>query len=174
MVEEVDDPILGPLAWDSAQGWYVGETHVTPGRLADLFVGVDDKAFWSGETDVPPGPPAEEDMPAFLARAARTLNRLRRDDARLRRRAAEALRKRYPERVEPLSIEEAAGQLWVATVFLWGDGTARIDWDATPQRLLSWNSSTWVSHLTARGRCRKVAWDYEGWADEPKKGKKGK
>jgi hypothetical protein len=174
MAEEVDDPILDPLAWDSAQGWYLGETDVTPGHLADLNVGVDDVAFWSGETDLAPGPPAEEDMPAFLARAGRTLNRLRRDDARLRRLAAEALRKRYPERVEPLSVEEAAGQLWVAVVYFWSDGSARIDWDVTPRHLLNWNSSNWVSHITPRGRCRKVAWDHEGWADEPKKDKQGR
>ncbi|HEV3255900.1 MAG TPA: hypothetical protein VG013_03395, partial [Gemmataceae bacterium] len=46
MAEMVDDPILGPLTWDGDGGWYVGETNVTPGHTADLYLGVDEAAFW--------------------------------------------------------------------------------------------------------------------------------
>jgi hypothetical protein len=159
MAEAIDDPTLGRLTWDSAAGWYVGETEVTPAHKADLYVDRDNRAFWSGQTDIPAGPPSQEDRPAFLARAGRTLQRLRRDDGRLRRLAAEALRKRYPERVEPLSAKEAVSGLWVMDVYIWYDGSARIDWGATPWRLLNWNSSNWVSHVGPRGACRKIDWE---------------
>jgi hypothetical protein len=159
MPEAVDDPILGRLTWDNASAWYTGETQVTPGHKADLFLDVDNRAFWSGQTDILAGPPSEEELRAFLARAGRTLQRLRRDDPRLRRLAAEALRKRYPERVEPLSVEEAGARLWVVAVYLWYNGSARIDWGATPWRLLSWNSSNWVSQIGPRGACRKIDWE---------------
>jgi hypothetical protein len=139
---------------------FLGEDQeVTPGHKADLYLDRDNRAFWSGQTDVIAGPPSEEELPAFLARAGRTLHRLRRDDPRLRRLAAEALRKRYPERVEPLSVAEAAGRLWVMAVYVWYNGSARLDWGATPWGLLNWNSSNWVSHIGPRSACRKIDWE---------------
>jgi hypothetical protein len=159
MAKTIDDPVLGHLVWDDGMNWYTGETEVTRGHKADLYLDRDNRAFWSGQTDIPAGPPSEEKLPSFLARAAGTLQRLRRDDVRLRRLAAEALRQRYPDHVKPLSVREAAARLWVMDAYIWHDGSARIDWGATPWILLNWNSSNWISHIGPRGACREIDWE---------------
>lgn len=159
MANAIDDPVLGHLEWDDAMNWYTGATEVTRGHMADLYLDRDNRAFWSGQTDIPAGPPSEAKLPAFVDRAARTLRRLRRNDARLRRLAAEALRQRYPDRVKPLSVKGVAAGLWVMGVYVWYDGSARIDWGATPWTLLNWNSSNWISHIGPRGACKKIDWE---------------
>jgi hypothetical protein len=144
MTEPIDDPVLGRLTWDGAAEWYEGEeVEVTRGHQALLFVD--------------PNGPAKDGIAAGLGRARRTLERLRRDERRLRQLAAGALRQRYPDRVKPLSVKQAAEQMWLTAVYLWGDGSARIDWDAL--QLLRWNSSNWVSHIGPRGGCRKIDWE---------------
>jgi hypothetical protein len=112
--DRIEDAMLGTLEWDDRLDWLVGETDFLPGHRTRVSID-----------------PGVDELPGVLERCRAGFIRIRQQDLALRRIVAVQLMDLYnqwnPE--QPLTEEEFAGGLRVASVDFWSDGGAMVYYD---------------------------------------------
>src|SRR5262249_59834094 len=109
MPDVVQDAMLGTLEWDGRLDWGVVETDLQPGHRTRVSLD-----------------PGVDELPDVLARGRASFTRIRHQDLALRQTVARHLIALYDEwnPEQPLTEEEFARRLRVASVDFWSDGAA--------------------------------------------------
>jgi hypothetical protein len=135
MPESVDDPVLGRLEWEAELDWWVGAIDLFPGLPIDLFV----------VHDCQGGSPVKE-----IALARRGFLGVRKREPEYRRWTASQLLDKRWNQDEPMSADDIADLLRVASLEFSPDGRARIFWNDEDMLFGGHNV---VTDLSAEGKC---------------------
>lgn len=111
--DRVDDPVFGPLRYDGTLDWWIGTVEFTPGGRVDVFIDHD-----------PDVDPADE-----VAAAARRFAHFRTHEPEHRRQSAGRLVETRWNADEPMTADDVAGLLRVASLTFLSDGRMQVYWD---------------------------------------------
>src|SRR5262245_50156527 len=134
MLESVDDPVFGHLAWDEKLDWWIGAIEFAPGHQVDVFV----------------TPDLDGDPSTAIVAAHRQLARVREREAEYRRWSAEQLQGERWNKDEPMTNDDIARLLRVATLEFRPDGGVQIYWN--DQDRLFWGHNV-VTEVGPNGEC---------------------
>jgi len=110
----IDDPVLGPLKWNSQENTFFGTSQDTLGNRVPLAVWFDSAAGGSDE---------------IVARARLSLQRFRTREREYRLLSAAGLNGvRWPTKITTMAEEDVANWLLVSAFRFLPDGTLRVYW----------------------------------------------
>jgi hypothetical protein len=138
MPDRIDDPVLGRLTWDADFAWWTGEVEFRPGQKIGLVAGAD-----------PPG----GDRARPLAQAREWLDRLRGREPEYRASVARQLARLRLDGQRPMTADDVAALIRVASVETFPDGSAEVCWEDDE---VLFGGHGIVTRIDASGACGKV------------------